>query len=285
MKKSPSPINQDEFKLGERAPALIRDYLALTEERAGEIAHLAAVMAPKISGKFNSTSLVGRALLLDASARERLASERSAVIGRMNLNTLLDLHRRLHGKDDRDYLAENNPERLSDPLAGPLVERMQDVAEVRDMIREEKRHEEEKWLAEFAKVANGNPSITLPQALKIVFPRAKNREVYFDEYCRVHGNPLSQGSRTGTTSLTGLRPCPPISFATFIKFAPKLHAAFEANRSAWTKAAQRAGGSKGGMKSAALREAAAKKEAARYLEAMGGEISDPQSKPARRRNH
>lgn len=265
MKSDPS-IDNDTFKNGDTNFKLIAAYLALNEAKGEEIARLAAQMAPKTSVKFNSSTLVDRAIRLDATAREHMASERANLIAEMNLSTLLALHRHLHGKEDGDFLAERNQERLCDPLAAPLVQRMLDVAEVRDMIREQKRIAETEWLNKFAKAAKGNSSISLETALKIVFPRAENRGAYYEEFRKLNGDHESLNSP--------FRLMRPVTSASFVEFAMQLREAYEANKEAWVKKAQRTGGRKGGNKSAALKESAANLEAERNLDAMPGRATE-----------
>jgi hypothetical protein len=262
--KSDTSIDNDTFKNGDTDFKLIAAYLALNEAKGEEIARLAAQMAPKTSVKFDSSGLVHQAIRLDATVRGHMESERASLIAEMNLGTLLHLHKRLHGKGDKDFLAERDQKRLCDPLAAPLVQRMRDVAEVRDMIREQKRIAETEWQSKFAKAAKGNNSISLQVALQIVFPRAENRVTYYEEFCKLNGD---YGSRTFP-----LRPIPPLTSASFVELAMKLKAAYQDNKDAWIKMAQRTGGRKGGKKSAALRELAANHEAARSLDAMPGKV-------------
>lgn len=270
---NPDPtINNDEFKLGACDNEAIRSYLALTEAKGVEIARMAANMAPQAS-KFDPTELVKKAVKIESAVRDHLDSERGKLIGGMNLRTLLELHQCLHGEKDRDFLAEkhSNTHRLSDPLAAPLLRRMLSVADVRDWIRDEKLAVEAGWQTKFTKAANGQDFLPLPEALKIVFPRAKDRAVYYGEYCKLHGEPLPRDHKS---LLNCVQPVQPITSAFFPEFASKLRAAFEANKAAWTKKAQRAGGRKGGKKSAEMREAAANQEAARNLETTSGKISE-----------
>jgi hypothetical protein len=272
-------IDNVDFKFGETDFEAIRAYLALTEAKEAEIARMAAELAPKASGKFDAAALVEKACRLDIAAREDFKAERGRLISKMNLNSLLRLHASLHGKGDRDYVAERHPERLCNPLAGPLAKRMQDVAEVRDLIRAQKSAEVEKWEKEFTKAAKGSSSISLSVALKIVFPRTKNATEYFEEYCKINGDPFDGGHASLIPGLTKPRS---ITSTCFPEFASKLHAAYEENKDAWIKKAQRAGGRKGGTKSAALREKAANQAAASNLEAMPGEIIERTKKPMRK---
>lgn len=262
-------INNDDFKHGEIDFPLIQSYLGLTEAKSREIAQLAASLAPKSAGKFDASMLVEQAFLLDAAARLKIDSEREIQIARMNLKTLLRLHRSLHGKMDGDYMAERDQERLIDPLARSLVARMHDVEAVRDLIRHRKNAEAEPWRVKFSKAANGKATISLSKAFEIIFPRSNtlSRDTYYVEYCMESNLPIAG---CGSAFFRSIRR---ISESQFVDLAIELRGMYEKNKDAWIKKAQRLGGKKGGEKSASLREAAVEKEAARNLEAMPGGVS------------
>ena len=270
---SAASIDNDNFKHGETDFDAIRHCLSLTKQGEQDIALQATEMAPSLA-KFNSDTLVRHAVSITTSVAAYFNLERGKVISLMNLSTLMMLHRCLHGKKDVDFLAEAHPERLADPLAGPLARRMHDIADVRDVIRERKRIEVEEWQRKFARVANGRSSISLSEALKIVFPRAENHMEYYERHM---GPPI-------TGIIKGIRPAMPITVTRFPGFASKLRADYETNKDAWTKDAQRKGGHEGGKKSAAKRAADAEREAVRNLDSMAGRVNDEGKKVLRKKN-
>ena len=115
------PPEVHEFFGGSSNPIAIREYLEIKDD--GEIARLAATMAkPKT---FDPAALVDAAIALQDEAKAGLVRWREAMVGRMNFNTLLALARE-RGVIDRIHANEDD-EKLSDPVDGPVLRFIQKV--------------------------------------------------------------------------------------------------------------------------------------------------------------
>jgi len=107
---------------GPSDPIAIQDYLNL--QNAGEIARLAASMAPQPKN-FDPVALVGAAFALQTEAAADLIRRRETMADKMNFSTLLALAREL-GVSDKIHAGEDD-EKLSDPVAGPVIRSLQTV--------------------------------------------------------------------------------------------------------------------------------------------------------------
>jgi hypothetical protein len=92
------------FVDGESDSVAIRGYLKQPD--SGEVARLAASMAPRPKTS-NPVALVDAALALQTEAEADLIRRREAMMGRMNVSTLLALARDL-GVSDKIHAGEND---------------------------------------------------------------------------------------------------------------------------------------------------------------------------------
>ena len=118
MNQNQSPEIHD-FITGSTDERAIQDYLAVQDD--GEIARLAALMAPK-QKTFDPAALVDAAMALQTETKAGLIRRRMAMVNYMNYRTLLSLQNKL-GLLLSPYV-DDDDERLHDPIAGPVLSRM-----------------------------------------------------------------------------------------------------------------------------------------------------------------
>jgi len=97
---------------------LVAQYLRL--KRPEDVARLAASLAPRAK-KFDPAQLAEQALALKIAADLAFVEQQEQLLAKMNANTLFELHRMLHGTNAWDWMANDHPERLRDPISAQLA--------------------------------------------------------------------------------------------------------------------------------------------------------------------
>jgi hypothetical protein len=113
---------------GDPNPRAIREYLKIDDSR--EVARLAASLAPKPQ-TFDPVALVDSAIALQVEAEIGLIRRRAQMVAEMNLQTLLQLAQKL---DVHEKVFATHDEMFSDPIAGPVLQRIEQ-SEVRGDVR------------------------------------------------------------------------------------------------------------------------------------------------------
>lgn len=122
------PLPQESHLIvdGPTDPNAIRNYLNLKD--GSKIATLAALMAQP-SKKFDAPALVDAAMELLIEAEAELARRRETMVNSMNYQTLIELAEKLDACDGALPLwIDDYNEKLNDPVAGPVLNRLRQCA-------------------------------------------------------------------------------------------------------------------------------------------------------------
>jgi hypothetical protein len=109
-----------EFFHGQTDELAIQEYLNVKDD--GEIARLAAMMAPKRKA-FDPAALVDAAIALQTETKAGLIRRRETIVTAMNYSTLLDLQNALGGS--LNPFVDDDDEQLCDPIIGPVLRKLQ----------------------------------------------------------------------------------------------------------------------------------------------------------------
>lgn len=140
----PGPVDHD----------LVARYLLL--KRPEDLAIIAAPMAPRAK-LFDPDRLVETALALLTSANSVFSDHQRKLLEQMNSGTLLELNRKINGGFDHDLTAYDDPERLDDPVASPLVHHLR---RIREDMPAKVSQQESKWVADvLGSIAHPTPAL------------------------------------------------------------------------------------------------------------------------------
>lgn len=124
MNEDQSPEGH-EFLHGQTDDLAVQEYLNVTDD--GEIARLAAMMAPK-SEAFDPAALVNAAIALQTESKAGLIRRREAMVAAMNYSTLEALQQAL-GLSVSPYV-EDDDIGLRDPIIGPVLRKLHSAVSV-----------------------------------------------------------------------------------------------------------------------------------------------------------
>lgn len=146
-----------EFFHGQTDELAVQEYLNVNDD--GEIARLAAMMAPKAK-TFDPVALVDAAIALQRETKAGLVRRRESLAASMNHDTLLELQTKL-GRA-LSLIVDDDDDGLRDPVVGPVLQRLRST--VSDAFKRGEEHDKALMVSDTtARLAKADARTTLPR--------------------------------------------------------------------------------------------------------------------------